>query len=110
MKLNSRSEDKKYLELLELTQKLSDAIYDNLKNLQINDIEDLEIANQKINSMKNIIRSNRYGLERYFSYVIENIYNNREDRAYSYLIDNYYTKVDELLKNIPRVITIINKI
>ena len=110
LKLNSRSEDKKYLELLELTQKLSDAIYDNLKNLQINDIEDLEIVNQKINSMKNIIRSNRYGLEKYFSYVIENIYNNREDRVYSYLIDNYYTKVDELLKNIPRVITIINKI
>jgi hypothetical protein len=110
LKLNSRSEDKKYLELLELTQKLSDAIYNNLKNLQINDIEDLEIVNQKINSMKNIIRSNRYGLERYFSYVIENIFNNREDRAYSYLIDNYYTRVDELLKNIPRLITIIDKI
>lgn len=106
----SPSESKKIIELLELTQKLSDAIYNNLKNLQINNIEDLEIVNQKIISMKNIIRSNRHGLSRYCSYFIDSITNNREDRAYSYLGDVYYTDVDKLSKSIPRLITIISKI
>jgi hypothetical protein len=109
-RLKSSNRDEKYFQLLELTQKLSDVIYDNIKNFQINDIEDLEVVAQKISSIRNVLKSDRYGLSRYFGYVIENISSGREDRAYSYLNDNYYVNIDEAIENMPRIITIISKI
>jgi hypothetical protein len=109
-KLKSNNKDEKYSEMLDLTQKLSDTIYNNLKNFQINDIEDLEIVTQKISSIRNILKSDRYGLNRYFSYFVEYVASGREDRVYSYLTDNYYTDVNEILEKLPRMITIISKI
>ena len=109
-RLKSANRDEKYFQVLDMTQKLSDAIYDNIKNFQINDIEDLEVVAQKISSIRNILKSDRYGLSRYFSYVVECIISGREDRAYSYITDNYYTDVDEVLEKLPRVIAIISKI
>lgn len=109
-RLKSNNKDEKYLEMLDLTQKLSDTIYNNLKNFQINDIEDLEIVTQKISSIRNILKSDRYGLSRYFSYFVEYVASGREDRAYSYLTDNYYTDANEILEKLPRMITIISKI
>lgn len=109
-RLKSSNRDEKYFEILDLTQKLSDAIYNNLKNFQINDIEDLEVVAQKISSIRNVLKSDRYGLSRYFSYIIENISTGREDRAYSYLTDNYYVDIDDVIENLPRMMTIISKI
>jgi len=109
-RLKSSNKDEKYFQVLDLTQKLSDAIYDNLKNYQISDIEDLEVVAQKISSIRNILKSDRYGLSRYFSYIIEYIGSGREDRAYSYMTDSYYVSLDEILEKLPRIITIISKI
>ena len=109
-RLKSANRDEKYFQVLDMTQKLSDAIYDNIKNFQINDIEDLEVVAQKISSIRNILKSDRYELSRYFSYVVECIISGREDRAYSYITDNYYTDVDEVLQKLPRVIAVISKI
>jgi hypothetical protein len=109
-RLKSSNRDEKYFQVLDMTQKLSDAIYDNIKNFQINDIEDLEVVAQKISSIRNVLKSDRYGLSRYFSYVVESIVSGREDRAYSYITDNYYTDVDEILQKLPRMVTIISKI
>ena len=109
-RLKSANRDEKYFQVLDMTQKLSDAIYDNIKNFQINDIEDLEVVAQKISSIRNVLKSDRYGLSRYFSYVVEYITSGREDRAYSYFTDNYYTDVDEILEKMPRILTIISKI
>lgn len=109
-RLKSANRDEKYFQVLDMTQKLSDAIYNNLKNFQINDIEDLEVVAQKISSIRNVLKSDRYGLSRYFSYIIENISNGREDRAYSYLMDNYYVDIDDVIENLPRMMTIISKI
>jgi hypothetical protein len=109
-RLKSNNKDEKYFQVLDLTQKLSDAIYDNLKNYQISDIEDLEVVAQKISSIRNILKSDRYGLSRYFSYIIEYIGSGREDRAYSYMTDSYYVSLDEILEKLPRIITIISKI
>jgi hypothetical protein len=99
-----------YLQILDLTQQLSDAIYDNLKNYQINDIEDLEVVAQKISSMRNILKSDRYGLSRYFGSVVDCIVSGREDRAFNYLVDPYYVNTDSVLEKLPRVITLISKI
>ena len=109
-RLKSANRDEKYFQVLDMTQKLSDAIYDNIKNFQINDIEDLEVVAQKISSIRNVLKSDRYGLSRYFSYVVESIVSGREDRAYSYITDNYYTDVDEILQKLPRMISVISKI
>lgn len=109
-RLKSNNKDEKYLQILDLTQKLSDVIYDNLKNYQINDIEDLEVVAQKISSIRNVLKSDRYGLSRYFGNVVEYVSAGREDRAYSHLTDNYYTNVDDILEKLPRIITIISKI
>jgi len=109
-RLKSANRDEKYFQVLDMTQKLSDAIYDNIKNFQINDIEDLEVVAQKISSIRNILKSDRYGLSRYFGYVVESIISGREDRVYSYFTDNYYTNVDEILEKLPRVIAVISKI
>ncbi len=109
-KLKSNNKDEKYFQILDLTQKLSDVIYENLKNYQINDIEDLEVVAQKISSIRNVLKSDRYGLSRYFSYIIESISSGREDRAYSYMTDNYYVDIDDALEKLPRIITIISKI
>jgi hypothetical protein len=109
-RLKSSNKDEKYFQILDLNQKLSDAIYNNLKNYQINDIEDLEVVAQKISSIRNVLKSDRYGLSRYFSYVIDNISSGREDRAFSYITDPYYCDTDEVLERLPRMITIISKI
>lgn len=109
-KLKENSEEEKYLKVLELTQKLSETIYDSVKNYQINDIEDLEVVAQKISSIRNVIKSDRYGLSRYFNYVIDNINSNRPDSSYRYLTDPYYIDINEVLEKLPRVITIISKI
>lgn len=109
-RLKSANRDEKYFQVLDMNQKLSDAIYDNIKNFQINDIEDLEVVAQKISSIRNVLKSDRYGLSRYFSYVVECIVSGREDRAYSYITDNYYTDVDEILQKLPRIISVISKI
>jgi hypothetical protein len=109
-RLKSSNRDEKYFQILDLTQKLSDAIYNNIKNFQINDIEDLEVVTQKISSIRNVLKSDRYGLSRYFSYFIEYVSSGREDRAYSYMTDNYYTDVDEILERLPRMISLIAKI
>ena len=109
-RIKGNSNEESYLQILDLTQKLSDVIYDNLKNYQINDIEDLEVVAQKISSIRNVLKSDRYGLSRYFGNVIEYVSAGREDRAYSHLTDNYYTNVDDILEKLPRIITIISKI
>lgn len=109
-KLEDNNSDEKYFQILDLLQKLSDIIYDNIKNYQIDSIEDLEVVAQKISAIRNIIKSDRYRLSRFFSYFIENLTNGREERCYSYLIDSYYTDVDELLQSLPRVINVISKL
>jgi hypothetical protein len=104
---NNPQNSDKYLKLLDLTQNLSDAIYNNIKNYQINDIEDLEVVAQKISSIKNVIRSTR--LNYYFNYVIEYICSGRSDRAYNYLTNSGYIDIDNILEGLPRVITIISR-
>jgi hypothetical protein len=106
---NNLQNSDKHLKLLDLTQNLSDTIYNNIKNYQINDIEDLEVVAQKISSIRNILKSNRYGLTYYFSYVIEYICSGRADRAYNYLTNSGYIDIDNILEGLPRVITIISK-
>jgi len=109
-KLKANNADEKYIQLLDLTQKLSDAIYDNIKNYQIDSIEDLEVVAQKISSIRNILKSDRYGLSRYFNYYISYVVDNRPERAYDYLSDPYYVNIDAALENLPRIITIISKL
>lgn len=110
IKLKDNNKDERYFEVLDLNQKLSDAIYNSIKNYQISDIDDLEIVAQKISSIRNILKSDRYGLNNYFNYVVDYLASGRPDRAYNHITDNYYCNLDRILTNLPRVTSIISKI
>jgi hypothetical protein len=62
-------------------------------------------------TIKNVLKSDRYGLNRFCSYVID--YLNRGDdgeRSFRYMIDPYYFTPEQLLQSLERVSRIIEKI
>ena len=109
-KLKSNNKDESFFKVFDVLDEISEAIYSNLNNYQVDSIEDFEIISQKISSMRNILKSDRYGLNRFFSYVIDSISNDRPSRAYDYLTDPYYINVDDVLSSLQRVKTLMSKI
>lgn len=103
-------EPKPYFDLLNAIEELNDVVYKTLTSFQIDSIEDFEILNQKISSMRNILKSDRYGMNRLFNYVVDYIINGYKDRAYSYITDSYYINIDKCLENIERVKVILSKL
>lgn len=100
-----------HVEFLDKLSKLSSDIYKKVSDNNIESIEDFEVINQKMVSIKNILKSDRYGLSKFCSYVID--YLNRGDegeRAFRYMIDSYYFKPEESLESLERIIRIIEKI
>lgn len=109
-KLKSNNKDEIYFQIFDKLDEVSSAIYDNLNNYQVDSIEDMEVVSQKISSMRNILKSDRYGLSRLFNYVIDSISGDRPNRAYDYLIDPYYFEPNEVLENLQRVKNLMSKL
>lgn len=109
LKLKENNNDERYFEIINMLQKSSDVIFNNIKNYQIDSIEDLEIVTQKIGSIKNIIKSERHGLSRLFNYFFEYLRTDKEDLAYRYLTGNYYD-IDEVMVSLPRFLNLVSKI
>jgi hypothetical protein len=99
----------KYIQLLDALDDLSLTIYKKIGENHIECIEDFEIVNQKISSIKNIISSERYQLSGVVSYFIENIIRNGYNRTYSYFTDSYYIKIDKALEGISSVKKIVER-
>ena len=73
-------------------------------------IEDLEIVTQKIISIRNIVRNaDRYELNKFFAYILDNITEGYESSAANKLTDTYYTG-DNVIKNLDRLKIIFSKI
>jgi hypothetical protein len=95
--------------LLSTLDELSLVIYEKITNFELETIEDLEILHQKVLSMKNLVKSNRYHLSD-LSYFMDFLSRNVSDYAYTYLTDRYYvdsdkaTKIEEGIKTIIRII------
>ena len=104
-------DQKLHIQFLDKFNELSAVFYKKISNYNIESIEDFEVVNQKITSVKNILKSERYGLNRFCSYVIE--YLNRDDngeRSFRYMIDSYYFNPEQALQSLERVSKIIEKI
>ena len=62
-------------------------------------------------SIKNILKSDRYGLNRFCSYILD--YLSRGDdgeRSFRYMIDPYYFNPEQALQSLERVSKIVDKI
>lgn len=100
-----------YSTILDELSEISFVIYENLTNYQIDSIEDLEVVAQKISSMRNVLKSDRYRVSRLFGSVVEYMYGGRPSRAYDYLVDTYYfPEPEKTLENLKRIKTILSKI
>jgi hypothetical protein len=95
-----------YLELLNLITEISEVIYDKLTSNKVESIEDLEVVSQKISSIRNVLKSDRYESS-FFNYVVDGIYNNYISRAADRLTGY---NIDELTKSLKRIKYIISKL
>ena len=105
------SDRKEHAEFLDKFNELSASVYKKLSDYNIESIEDFEVVCQKMITIKNVLKSDRYGLNRFCSYVID--YLNRGDdgeRSFRYMIDPYYFTPEQLLQSLERVSRIIEKI
>ena len=105
------SDRESYAEFLDKLSELSAYIYKKISDYNIESIEDFEVVAQKMNSIKNILKSERYGLNKLCGYVLD--YLNRNDggeRAFRYMIDGYYFNVEEASASLERISKIIEKI
>lgn len=109
-RLKSENKDEKYFKILDLLSEISEAIYDNLNNYQVDSIEDFEVVAQKVSSMGNVLNSDRYGASRFFGYVVDNIASERPNRAYDNLVDDYYINPDSLISSLQRIKTLMSKL
>jgi hypothetical protein len=102
----------KYIEFIDSIDDLSSTIYDKINETHIECIEDFEVVNQLINSIKNVLKSDRYPISRSLSYFVDNLIrygSESTNRTYSYLVDDYYIKIDQSLESIVRVKKIIER-
>ena len=100
-----------YVEFLDKFNELSASVYKKLTDYNIESIEDFEVVCQKMITIKNVLKSDRYGLNRFCSYVID--YLNRGDdgeRSFRYMIDPYYFNPEQSLQSLERVSKIVEKI
>jgi|SaaInlV_165m_DNA_1040744.scaffolds.fasta_scaffold01237_13 hypothetical protein len=106
-----REDKEEYIEVLDLLSELSLVIYDKINSFELETIEDLEILYQKIMSMKNIVRSDRYSLSK-LSYHMDYSFRRSSDYSYRYLTDRYYiepSKMPNLIEDIKTAMRIIKK-
>ena len=100
-----------YVKFIDALNDLSSTIYNKIHERHIECVEDFEVVNQLIISIKNILKSDRYYLSRSLSYFVENLvrYGENINRTYPYLTDSYYNDIDKSLESIVRVKKIIER-
>lgn len=101
----------KQLELLKSLDEISLLLYNKISNLELETIEDLEVAYQKLQSVRNIFTSNRYKIS-YSSNFIEYLDSSSYKRALNTLIEHWriIDNIDEMLSEVDRIKKIINKL
>ncbi len=104
---NLKETSEKYIEFIDLINDLSSVIYYKISKNHIECVEDFEVVNQLINSIKNILKSDRYYLGHVLGYL--NIINIDIDRTYRRFTDSYYVNIDQALESIVRVKKIIER-
>jgi hypothetical protein len=100
-----------YVKFIDALNDLSSTIYNKIREKHIECVEDFEVVNQLIISIKNILKSDRYYLSKTLSYFVESLvrYGENINRTYPYLTDSYYNDIDKSLESIVRVKKIIER-
>jgi hypothetical protein len=105
-KINTSEGKDKMMKKLEEINKV---IIDKFKSFKIENIEDLEVFYQKIESVRNIWRnSERFEKSKKLYYVVENL--SDEYRVNRYMGEIYDSNVDEIIEELDRFIKVIEKI
>lgn len=106
--------DKKYgkeAELLKSLDEISLLIYDRISSLELETIEDLEVAHQKLLSVRNIFTTSRYKIS-FISYFVDYLKRGNYEMSFEQLVNHWRIKdnIDEMLSEVDRVKKIIQKI
>jgi hypothetical protein len=101
----------KETELLKNIDELSLLIYDKISNLELETIEDLEVAHQKLLSIRNIFTTSRYKISNINQFINYLSYSG-SNRSFRELTDGYRIQdnIDGILSEVDRVKKIIEKI
>jgi hypothetical protein len=101
----------KVIFILEELKRISEIIYEKMKSYKIETIEDLEIISIKISSIRNLLKSDRYGFY-YLYYVWEYLSKDSLNVTYSYLTKHYYMvdNIDNIIKDLPLMERLLLKI
>jgi hypothetical protein len=103
---NNTSEGK--VKMMKKLEEINKAIIDKFKSFKIENIEDLEVFYQKIESVRNIWRnSERFENSRKLYYVVENL--GDEYRINRYMNEIYDSNVDTIIEELDRFIKVIQK-
>jgi hypothetical protein len=117
LKSDSSEISKKKLEFINKIIELNQSIFNKVKNTKTEDLEDLEILQEKLNAIYNISRSSRripgYTLIRNGIGRIDSSYGNLEERFFTNLnseqridpdfFDYIISSIDRLIKIIERI-------
>jgi hypothetical protein len=107
---NTGEKREDYLKFIDDIIDLSSIIYNKIKSRHIECVEDFEVLNQLIISIKNILKSGRYPHStRAFNYFVDYLYSYGPNRAYNYLLDDYYVDIYKASNDIIRIKKIIER-
>ena len=94
--------------MMKKLQEINRVIIDKFKSSKIENIEDLEVFYQKIESVRNIWRnSERFEKSKKLYYVVENL--SDDYRINRYMNEIYDSNVDEIIEELDRFIKVIQK-
>jgi hypothetical protein len=99
------------LNILNILERISGVLYDRLSSFKIESIEDMEIMYQKLFSLRNICRVERYNFIKMKSFF-ESLTKDRSNDALEYLTrhDSIRQNKRNIIESLPRVETIMSKI
>lgn len=109
-----KKEDKeKHILLLDKILEISEMIYEKVKSIDVETIEDLEVIHQKLLSIYNIFNTSRYKISAIRNFL-STAYDSSETRTYDRYVGGYYglddNQIDGILSEIDRVKRVISKI
>lgn len=99
-----------YIKILDEIDEISLVLSRRIKEYDVETIEDFEIIFQKINMVKNIIKSDRYRMSSLFDYLPSYICQGNIDRAYQILINEIYFNSSRVEYDLDRIKSIFNRI
>ena len=100
----------KYLKIISLLEEFSLVAYNNVKESDMESIDDVEIVYQRLLSIKNLLTINRYYVNKLGDFI-NYLSRTTSDYSYRYLVDNYNTRnyLDDIIDGLEKIINIAKK-